>query len=206
MNKIVSTEELTKRFGDVLAIDHVNLRVAEGEIIGLLGPNGSGKTTMVRMLCELLSPSYGSATVVGYDVTSQPERVKESIGYMPQRFSLYDDLTVTENLDFFARIYNRQRAEARRRIDDVLGIVQMIEMRNRLVRTLSGGFKQRLGLACALVHSPRLLFLDEPTAGVDPPLRRIFWDYFRKLNGEGITICVNTHYMDEAVDVIDWPY
>jgi ABC-2 type transport system ATP-binding protein len=198
LDEIILTEELTKRFGDVLAVDHVSLQVDKGEIFGLLGPNGSGKTTMVRMLCGLMTPSHGSAAVVGFDVASQAEQVKANIGYMPQRFCLYEDHTVFENLDFFARIYGLGKDEARKRIAEILELVHLREMRDRLAGTLSGGLKQRLALASALVHRPRLLFLDEPTAGIDPPLRRVFWDYFRQLNRQGITVFVNTHYMDEA--------
>jgi ABC-2 type transport system ATP-binding protein len=181
-----------------LAVNHVNLQVDKGEIFGLLGPNGSGKTTMVRMLCGLMTPSDGSAAVVGFDVSSRPEQVKANIGYMPQRFCLYEDHTVFENLDFFARIYGLSKGEARERIDGILELVHLTEMRDRLAGTLSGGLKQRLALGSALVHRPKLLFLDEPTAGIDPPLRRIFWDYFRQLNRQGITVFINTHYMDEA--------
>jgi ABC-2 type transport system ATP-binding protein len=179
-------------------VNHVNLEVHEGEIFGLLGPNGAGKTTIVRMLCGLLTPSDGTATVVGYDVSSQPEQVKKNIGYMSQRFCLYEDLTVSENLDFFARVYGLRKGYAKKRAAEVLEIVQLTEMQKRLAGTLSGGLKQRLALACALVHSPKLIVLDEPTAGVDPPLRRAFWIYFRQLNSQGVSILVNTHYMDEA--------
>jgi ABC-2 type transport system ATP-binding protein len=198
LGEIILTKELTKRFGDVLAVNHVNLQVDQGEVFGLLGPNGSGKTTMVRMLCGLMTPSDGNAAVVGFDVASQAEQVKANIGYMPQRFCLYEDHTVFENLDFFARIYGLGKSEARKRIVKILELVQLSDMRDRLAGTLSGGLKQRLALATALVHHPRLLFLDEPTAGIDPPLRRVFWNYFRQLNREGITVFINTHYMDEA--------
>jgi len=198
LDEIILTRDLTKRFRDVVAVNHVNLQVAKGEIFGLLGPNGSGKTTMVRMLCGLMTPSGGTAMVVGYDVSSRPEQVKANIGYMPQRFCLYEDLTVFENLDFFARIYGLKRKDAQDRISGILKLVQLNEMSDRLSGALSGGLKQRLALACALVHDPKLLFLDEPTAGIDPPLRRVFWNYFRQLNRQGITVFVNTHYMDEA--------
>ena len=198
LDGIILTKGLTKRFGDVLALDRVNLQVEKGEIFGLLGPNGSGKTTMVRILCGLMAPTKGTATVVGFDVSSQAEQVKANIGYMPQRFCLYEDHTVFENLEFLARIYGLSKDEAHERISEVIQLVHLDEMRNRLAGTLSGGLKQRLALASALVHSPKLLFLDEPTAGVDPPLRRIFWDHFRQLNRKGITVFVNTHYMDEA--------
>ena len=198
LDEIILTKELTKRFGDVLAVNRVNLQVEKGEIFGLLGPNGSGETTMVRILCGLMAPTRGTANVVGFDVSSQPEKVKANIGYMPQRFCLYEDHTVFENLDFLARIYGLSKDEARKRISEVIKLVHLGEMRDRLAGTLSGGLKQRLALGSALVHRPKLLFLDEPTAGIDPPLRRIFWDYFRQLNREGITVFVNTHYMDEA--------
>jgi ABC-2 type transport system ATP-binding protein len=198
LDGIIVTKELTKRFGDVLAVNQVNLEVEKGEIFGLLGPNGSGKTTMVRIFCGLMTPSSGSARVVGYDVSSHPEQVKASIGYMPQRFCLYEDHTVLENLDFYARIYGLDKDEARKRIANILELVHLNEMRDRLAGTLSGGLKQRLALGSALVHDPKLLFLDEPTAGIDPPLRRVFWDYFRQLNRQGITVFINTHYMDEA--------
>jgi len=198
LDAIILTKELTKRFGDVLAVNQVNLRVEGGEIFGLLGPNGSGKTTMVRIFCGLMAPSSGSVEVVGFDVSSQPEQVKANIGYMPQRFCLYEDHTVFENLDFYARIYGLGKDEARERITEILELVHLSDMRDRLAGNLSGGLKQRLALGSALVHNPKLLFLDEPTAGIDPPLRRIFWDYFRQLNREGITVFINTHYMDEA--------
>lgn len=198
MSEIVVTQGLTKQFGDLVAVNHVNLHVTEGEIFGLLGPNGAGKTTLVRMLCGLLTISDGRASVVGYDVSTQPELVRTNIGYMSQSFCLYEDLTVAENLNFFARIYGLRKEDAKKRVAEVLGIVQMREMERRLAGVLSGGLKQRLALACALVHNPKLLVLDEPTAGVDPPLRRVFWTYFRQLNTLGISILLNTHYMDEA--------
>jgi ABC-2 type transport system ATP-binding protein len=198
MTEIVTTHNLTKRFGTLVAVNHVNLVLESGEIFGLLGPNGAGKTTMVRMLCGLLTISDGSAIVVGYDVSTQSEQVKKNIGYMSQSFCLYEDLTVTENLNFFARIYGLGKEQAKKRAAEVLRIVQMSEMEKRLAGVLSGGLRQRLALACALVHKPKLLVLDEPTAGVDPPLRRVFWDYFRELNSQGISILINTHYMDDA--------
>lgn len=176
----------------------MNLKIDEGELFGLLGPNGAGKTTMIRLLCGLLTPSEGTAAVAGYDVASQPNLVKKKIGYMAQRFCLYEDLTVFENLNFFTRIYGQKKTEAKEMSEEVLEVAQLGEVRDQLAGTLSGGLKQRLALACALVHHPRIVFLDEPTAGVDPPLRRVFWQYFRQLNRQGITIIVNTHYMDEA--------
>jgi len=195
---LVETFNLTKRFGDLTAVDHLNLKIRRGEVFGFLGPNGAGKTTAIRMLCGLLTPSEGYAIVAGFDVTKFPEKVKERIGYMPQRFSLYDDLTLHENLDFFGGIYRIPGGRRRTRIKRVLEIVQLEEFENKLAGELSGGLKQRLALACSLVHEPELLILDEPTAGIDPPLRKAFWRYFRDLNKEGVTLFINTHYMDEA--------
>jgi len=195
---LVETFNLTKRFGDLTAVDHLNLKIRRGEVFGFLGPNGAGKTTTIRMLCGLLTPSEGYAIVAGFDVTKFPEKVKERIGYMPQRFSLYDDLTLHENLDFFGGIYRIPAERRRARIRRVLEIVQLDDFENKLAGELSGGLKQRLALACSLVHEPELLILDEPTAGIDPTLRKAFWRYFRDLNKEGVTFFINTHYMDEA--------
>jgi len=195
---LVETFNLTKRFGGLTAVDHLNLKIRRGEVFGFLGPNGAGKTTTIRMLCGLLTPSEGYAIVAGFDVTKFAEKVKERIGYMPQRFSLYDDLTLHENLDFFGGIYRIPAERRRARIKRVLEIVQLEDFENKLAGELSGGLKQRLALACSLVHEPELLILDEPTAGIDPPLRKAFWRYFRDLNKEGVTLFINTHYMDEA--------
>jgi len=196
--EIIRTYDLTKRFDGLVAVDHVNLRIDEGEIFGFLGPNGSGKTTTIRMLCGLLTPTEGTARVVGYDIIKEPEKIKQRIGYMPQRFSLYEDLTVYENLDFFSRIYRVPIEKRSERIEEALKLTQLQDVQKQLAGTLSGGMKQRLALASALVHEPKLLFLDEPTAGVDPPLRRTFWSYFRELNRTGVSVFINTHYMDEA--------
>jgi len=196
---LIITSNLTKRFGDFVAVDHINLDVKNGEIFGFLGPNASGKTTTVRMLSGLLTPSEGSATVAGYDVVKEPNKVKEHIGYMSQRFGLYEDLTVYENMDFFGGIYHIPSVERKKRIEETAELVKIDSVQNMLVGTISGGMKQRLALACALIHEPDLLLLDEPTAGVDPILRRVFWNYFRDLNKKGVTIFINTHYMDEAV-------
>lgn len=198
MSFAVVTEDLTKCFEDVTAVDRLNLRVEMGEVFGFLGPNGSGKTTAVRILCGIMDPTSGSALTAGYDVVEEPDSVKAVIGYMPQRFALYEDLTVRENLEFYGGIYRIPKEELEKRIGELLELVQLDEVSGRLSGELSGGMKQRLSLACAMVHSPRVLFLDEPTAGVDPPLRRVFWRYFRKLNAEGTTLFINTHYMDEA--------
>lgn len=199
VNVLITTFNLSKKFGDFVAVDHLNLEIKEGEIFGFLGPNASGKTTTVRMLCGLLTPSEGSAIVAGYSVVEAPNKVKEHIGYMSQRFGLYDDLTVYENLDFFGGLYHIPRMKRGEQIQEILNLVKMSTSQKLLVGTLSGGMKQRLALACALIHEPDLLLLDEPTAGVDPILRRVFWEYFRDLKKRGVTLFINTHYMDEAM-------
>jgi ABC-2 type transport system ATP-binding protein len=194
----VVTRGLTKRFGKVLAVDHIDLRVREGELYGFLGPNGAGKSTTLRMLCGILEPTEGEAEVLGIDLRRDPERVKSAIGYMSQRFSLYDDLTVDENLSFYARVYMVPRTERARRIARMIRLADLIGRERQLAGHLSGGYRQRLALTCALVHDPRLILLDEPTAGVDPVSRRTFWALTRRLADEGTTILVTTHYMDEA--------
>jgi len=194
----VETHELVKRFDSFVAVDHVNLQVAKGEIFGFLGPNGAGKSTTIRMLCGLLQPTSGSAMVGGLDVATQSEEIKHHIGYMSQRFSLYDDLTVEENIDFFAGIYGVPRERREERKDYVLRMAGIEERRKSLTRLLSGGWKQRLALGCAILHEPPILFLDEPTSGVDPIARRTFWELIYQLSGAGHTIFVSTHYMDEA--------
>ena len=195
----VETHELTRRFGDLVAVRALNLRIETGEIFGLLGPNGSGKTTTIRMLCGLLEPTSGTATVAGVEVTREPDRIKERIGYMSQRFGLYEDLTMQENLDFYGGIYGLPGPARRGRIEELSGFIGLTPTRlKQLAGTLSGGWKQRLALACALLHKPAVLFLDEPTAGVDPAARRFFWLTIRKLADEGTTVLVTTHYMDEA--------
>jgi ABC-2 type transport system ATP-binding protein len=195
---VVETSGLTKLFGSIVAVDHVDLSVKAGEIFGFLGPNGAGKTTTVRILCGLMAPTSGSALVVGHDVVREPEEVKQRIGYMPQSYGLYDDLTVEENLNFFGSIYRVPSDERRKRTDEILQLVRLQEFRKQFSGQLSGGMKRRLSLAVSLIHNPELLILDEPTAGIDPPLRRVFWDYFRHLNQLGVTFFMNTHYMDEA--------
>ncbi|HUF28661.1 MAG TPA: ABC transporter ATP-binding protein [Gemmatimonadaceae bacterium] len=194
----VSTSGLRKQFGLLVAVDGLTLDIARGEVFGLLGPNGSGKTTTIRMLCGLLEPSAGGATVAGIDVASEPERVRRTIGYMSQRFGLYDDLTVRENLRFYASVYGLRGAARERRIDEQLVELKLAERAGQLAGTLSGGWKQRLALACATTHHPQVLFLDEPTAGVDPAARRLFWELIYQLAGRGTTVLVTTHYMDEA--------
>jgi ABC-2 type transport system ATP-binding protein len=194
----VEIEDLVKRFGQFVAVDHVSMRVPQGEIFGFLGPNGAGKSTTIRMLCGLLTPTSGSANVNGLDVATQPEEIRRSIGYMSQKFSLYDDLTVEENIDFFSGIYGVPRARRTERKDYVLRMANIEEKRKALTRTLSGGWKQRLALGCAILHDPPILFLDEPTSGVDPIARSAFWELIRELSDSGHTVFVSTHYMDEA--------
>jgi ABC-2 type transport system ATP-binding protein len=194
----VETRELTRRFGKRVAVDHLNLHVRVGELYGFLGPNGAGKSTTLRMLCGILEPSEGGGTVLGIDLVAEPERIKSLIGYMSQRFSLYDELTVDENLTFYARVYEVPRAQRAARLAQMVQLADLSGRESQIAGTLSGGYRQRLALACALVHSPRLIFLDEPTAGVDPVSRRNFWGLIRRLADQGTTIIVTTHYMDEA--------
>jgi ABC-2 type transport system ATP-binding protein len=194
----VVTRGLTRRFGRRVAVDHLDLAVRAGELYGFLGPNGAGKSTTLRMLCGLLEPTEGGGTVLGIDLVAEPERIKSVIGYMSQKFSLYDDLTVDENLTFYARVYMVPRAVRAARIARMVQLADLSGRERQLAGTLSGGYRQRLALACALVHGPRLVFLDEPTAGVDPVSRRNFWGLIRRLADEGTTILVTTHYMDEA--------
>lgn len=187
---------LTKRFGTLTAVDHVDLTVREGEIVGFLGPNGSGKTTTLRMLCGLLRPDAGSGTCLGYDVLHEAHKIKLEVGYMTQRFSFYDDLSIEENLRFVATVYGI--AHAKDRVRETIDALGLAERAKQLAGTLSGGSKQRLALAASVLHEPRLLLLDEPTAGVDPMARREFWDEIHALAARGITSLVSTHYMDEA--------
>jgi ABC-2 type transport system ATP-binding protein len=194
----VETDSLVKTFGTFVAVDHVSLRVRTGEIFGFLGPNGAGKSTTIRMLCGLLTPTSGRALVKDLDVAVQPEQVRRNIGYMSQKFSLYDDLTVEQNIEFFAGMYGVPRARRRERKEYVLEMANLKERHDTLTATLSGGWKQRLALGCAILHDPPVLFLDEPTSGVDPIARGTFWDLIREMAGMGHTVFVSTHYMDEA--------
>jgi ABC-2 type transport system ATP-binding protein len=194
----VEIRDLVKRFGEFVAVDHVSLEVPKGEIFGFLGPNGAGKSTTIRMLCGLLTPTSGRASVNGYDVAAEPELVRQSIGYMSQKFSLYDDLTVEENIDFFSGMYGVPREIRAGRKDYVLRMANLADRGDALTRTLSGGWKQRLALGCAILHDPPVLFLDEPTSGVDPIARGAFWRLIHDLSETGHTIFVSTHYMDEA--------
>jgi ABC-2 type transport system ATP-binding protein len=194
----VRAEDLSKRFGSFWAVRGVTFTVQEGEIFGFLGPNGAGKSTTIRMLCGILAPSGGRGLVAGYDVGREPEKVKSALGYMSQKFSLYDDLTVEENIEFYSGIYRLSPKKQAERKTWVLAMAGLAGREKSLPRELSGGWKQRLALGCAILHEPRILFLDEPTAGVDPVSRRRFWDLIATLSEQGTTVFVTTHYMDEA--------
>jgi ABC-2 type transport system ATP-binding protein len=195
---VVRTTDLRKVFGSLIAVDGLDLEVHRGEVFGLLGPNGSGKTTTIRMLCGLLEPTAGQATVAGIDVVEDPEGVRRRIGYMSQRYGLYDDLTVRENIRFYASMYGLRGARREARSQALLDDLGLRPRKDQMAGTLSGGWKQRLALACATAHEPDMLFLDEPTAGVDPASRRMFWNWIYELAKAGTTILVTTHYMDEA--------
>ncbi|MEH6591977.1 MAG: ABC transporter ATP-binding protein [Halioglobus sp.] len=194
----VTTKDLSMHFGELVAVDKVNLEIPHGQIYGFLGPNGSGKTTIIRMLCGLLTPSAGSARILNLEVPKQAEELRRQIGYMTQKFSLYDDLTVAENMHFIADIYGLTRAEGKARVEYLLDRYALTPLRNRRAAAMSGGQRQRLALATATVHDPVMLFLDEPTSAVDPENRRDFWEKLFDLSDQGTTILVSTHYMDEA--------
>lgn len=193
---IIDVRGLTKRYGERTVVDHVNLRVARGRIYGFLGPNGSGKTTTIRMLCGLLTPDEGEGSCLGFDIRKESRKIKRQVGYMTQRFGLYDDLSIEENLDFIARVY--EVPDRKRKVQETLERLGLSSRRTQLASALSGGWKQRLALAACLLHAPQLLLLDEPTAGVDPKARRDFWDELHTLAAQGLTVLVSTHYMDEA--------
>lgn len=195
---IIKTENLTKHFGKIIAVNGLSLEIRAGEIFGLVGPDGAGKTTTIRMLAAIMNPTAGRATIAGFDLRQQPERIKEHIGYMAQQFALYGDLSVLENLNFFADVYDVRGQRRKERIERLLNFARLTEFTNRRGGQLSGGMKKKLGLACALIHAPAILYLDEPTTGVDPVSRREFWDILASLHAEGTTILVNTPYMDEA--------
>lgn len=203
MSIAIHCENLTKRFGDRVAVNNLSISIPKGSIYGFLGPNGSGKSTTIRMLCGLLVPTSGTGTVLDLDVRTQSEEIKQRIGYMSQKFSLYEDLTVEENLDFYSGIYGIDGELRRKRKNELIAMAGLTGREKQLAGSLSGGWKQRLALSCALLHEPEVLILDEPTAGVDPVSRRIFWDVIHDLAKKGITILVTTHYMDEA-QTCDW--
>jgi ABC-2 type transport system ATP-binding protein len=194
----VEVEDLVKVFGDFVAVDHIRFQVKKGEIFGFLGPNGSGKSTTIRMLCGLLMPTSGRGRVEAFDIIKEPEKIKQVIGYMSQKFSLYEDLTVMENLHFFGGIYGLSGSLQREREKQALTMAGLTELRDRMTRTLAVGWKQRLALGCAILHEPSILFLDEPTSGVDPISRRSFWSLIQQMGEKGVTTFVTTHYMDEA--------
>jgi ABC-2 type transport system ATP-binding protein len=198
MDPIIETRDLTRRFGEITAVDHLNLTVPRGEIFGLVGPDGAGKTTTLRMLCGLMDPTEGSARVAGFDVVKESQSVKDQIGYMAQRFGLYGDLTVQENMDFYADLFGIVGAERSRLTVDLLRMTRMEPFRKRQAGKLSGGMKQKLALMCTLLHHPQILFLDEPTNGVDPVSRRDFWAILYQLLKDGITLFMTTAYLDEA--------
>ncbi len=194
----IAVKDLERHFGTFTAVDRISFSVRKGEIFGFLGPNGSGKSTTIRMLCGILKPSSGSGQVAGHDIFKDSEEIKKSIGYMSQKFSLYENLTPFENIRFYLGIYNVPQNQWKDRIEWILDMTRLQEVQDRLTKDLPSGWRQRLALGCALLHRPDILFLDEPTSGVDPITRQHFWDFIAQLSGEGITVFVTTHYMDEA--------
>lgn len=197
-NIAVSVSQLEKRFGQFTAVNRIDFEVKQGEIFGFLGPNGAGKSTTIRMLCGIIPPTYGSGQVGGYDIIKEQNKIKEHIGYMSQKFSLYNDLTIEENINFYSGIYKIPRKDKQERFRETLRLADLEGMETRLTSTLAGGWKQRLALGCALLHRPKIIFLDEPTSGVDPITRANFWSIIKQLTAEGVTVFITTHYMDEA--------
>ncbi len=195
---VIVLDQIQKHYGDLKAVKDISLKIEQGEIYGLLGPNGAGKSTTIKMICGVVKPTAGKGYVLGYDVYKNSNEIKNSIGYMSQKFSLYEDLTVMENIVFFANIYGINRLETKERIMQIVEMAGLVGREKQLTKNLSGGWKQRLALGCAIIHKPKLLILDEPTAGVDPVSRRLFWEMLFELSKQGITILVTTHYMDEA--------
>lgn len=197
-NIAVSVQNLEKKFGNFTAVNRINFEVERGEIFGFLGPNGAGKSTTIRMLCGIIAPTAGMGRVGGFDINKEQEKIKQNIGYMSQKFSLYDDLTVEENINFYAGIYKLPKESKKKREEEIIRVAGIEAFRNNLTKTLSGGWKQRLALGCSLIHEPKIIFLDEPTSGVDPITRANFWDIIKSLAKKGVTVFVTTHYMDEA--------
>ncbi|MFA5007944.1 MAG: ABC transporter ATP-binding protein [Candidatus Omnitrophota bacterium] len=198
MDTAVSVSNLEKKFGQFVAVNKINFEVKQGEIFGFLGPNGAGKSTTIRMLCGIIPPTSGTGQVGGYDIRKEQHKIKEHIGYMSQKFSLYNDLTIEENINFYSGIYKIPKSEKKERFDAVINAAGLKGMEKRLTVTLAGGWKQRLALGCALLHKPKIIFLDEPTSGVDPITRANFWEIIKELARRGVTVFVTTHYMDEA--------
>lgn len=198
MSSIIEVKNLTKRFGDFTAVDHVIFEVKPGEVFGFLGANGAGKSTTIRMLCGLLQSTEGTARVGGFDINDEPEKIKASIGYMSQKFSLYEDLTVEENINFYGRVYGMTNGAIEERKQWVYDIANLHGREKSITGTLSGGWKQRLALGCSVLHQPKIVFLDEPTSGVDPVMRRKFWELIYELSAHGVTVLVTTHFMEEA--------
>ena len=194
----VSVQKLEKRFGDFTAVNKIDFQVKKGEIFGFLGPNGAGKSTTIRMLCGIITPTSGNGTVGGFDINHQQEQIKQNIGYMSQKFSLYDDLTVEENINFYSGIYKLSKKDRDERKEEIIKLADIGPFRKRMTKTLSGGWKQRLALGCAIIHEPKIIFLDEPTSGVDPITRNNFWAIIKSMASKGVTVFVTTHYMDEA--------
>lgn len=197
-NIVVETRELTRKFGDFTAVDHITMSIEEGSVYGFLGPNGSGKSTTIRMLCGLLAPTSGVGLVLGMDLAKEGRKIKSDVGYMSQKFSLYPQMTVMENLNFYSGLYGLKGAEKTKRIDQMLALAGLQGREDEFAGVLSGGWRQRLALGCAILHKPKMLFLDEPTSGVDPKARRLFWDIIYDLAADGTTVMVTTHFMDEA--------
>jgi len=197
-DKIIDAENLTKKFGNFIAVNNITFEVKQGEIFGFLGANGAGKTTAIKMLCGLLSPTSGKATVAGFNVFKETEKIKKNIGYMSQRFSLYEDLTVAENIEFYGGVYGLRKNVIKEKTDYFLKLLNMEDERNKLLKSLPLGWKQKLAFLTAIIHEPKIVFLDEPTGGVDPVMRRQFWTLIYKAADEGTTVFVTTHYMDEA--------
>ena len=195
---LIQLDNLHKSFGSTKAVDGISLNIPRGKIFGILGPNGAGKSTLIRMLCGVLRPSSGQGKVFGYDIVKDSEKIKLNIGYMSQKFSLYEDLTVYENLKFYTEIYDVKKKFVEERIEQIISMAGLAGRKDQITGTLSGGWKQRLALGCTLIHKPKLLILDEPTAGVDPVSRRVFWEIIYRLSRQGVSVLVTTHYMDEA--------